>query len=119
MTKFWRFFISNGRGPMTCEPLGIQGHDVPLFESLARRYSLNQTSGVEIWRVEPASPAAKAGIREGDLLVGLAGRPTPDMDALHRLFPEGEPVEALLLRGDSRLERCVVPDPRPGAARRT
>jgi S1-C subfamily serine protease len=119
MSRYWRFFVSNGRGGQTCGRLGVTGHDVPLFASLARRLELSQASGVEVWEVEPDSPADHAGIEEDDILLALAGQPTPDLDALNRQLAqtaEGMPVTVLVLRGESKLGRWLVPYPSPDAA---
>jgi S1-C subfamily serine protease len=52
------------------------------------------------------SPAARAGIREGDLLIEAAGRPLTDSDALATILAEtGMPIELKIVRGDE--ERAV------------
>jgi S1-C subfamily serine protease len=112
MTKFWRNFISNGRGGFDCGHLGIEGHGVPIFPSLARRFDLIQSSGVEVWEVERGGPADQAGIQEGDIIVALAYSPTINVEKLRQLLrrlPVGVPLAVQLLRDERRLERWVVP----------
>jgi serine protease Do len=46
-----------------------------LTPELARHFSLKEKQGVLVRDVEPESPAAKAGLQRGDILLGLDGRP--------------------------------------------
>ncbi len=96
--------------------LGIHGRSVPIPRAIARRFELSQPSGVEILSVEPSGPAEQAGIEEEDIIVSLAEQPTGSIDDLHKLLmqlPVGIPAAAVLLRGERRLERWVVPDDYP------
>jgi diguanylate cyclase (GGDEF)-like protein len=68
--------------------------------------------GILIEQVLPGRPADAAGITGGDVLVAVAGQPTPSFaqfDALARSFRAGRAVELSLLRGDQRLTVTVVP----------
>jgi S1-C subfamily serine protease len=47
-------------------------------------YELPQSTGVRVMSVEPGSPAAQVGVREGDVIVGLDGVAIPSVDALHQ-----------------------------------
>jgi S1-C subfamily serine protease len=122
MTKFWRFFISNGEGGRVCARLGVRGYGVPVFTSLIERWHLRQTRAVEVWGVDAGSPAARAGLREGDLLLTVAEQPVPTVTQLRKLLtaiPDAMPIELTFLRGDNRLARWVVPDDNPNAVRRS
>jgi S1-C subfamily serine protease len=102
--------------------LGIHGRSVPIPKALARRFDLTQNAGVEILSVEPDAPADQAGIAIDDIIIALAEQPTPTIDDLHKLLmqlPVGVPSPIVLLRGERRLERWVVPDDYPEPARRT
>jgi S1-C subfamily serine protease len=68
--------------------LGLAGQNVPIPRSLVRHHSLAVTSGILVISVEPHSPAQRAGILPGDVIVGYAGRPLADIDDLHRLLVE-------------------------------
>jgi S1-C subfamily serine protease len=67
--------------------LGVAIAPAPLPPPLAER--LGQPRGVRIAHVEPGSPAQRAGLRVGDLLVSVAGDPVPDAQSLQRrMFAE-------------------------------
>jgi S1-C subfamily serine protease len=113
MTRFWRYFASNGKGSRRCSRLGIRGYSVPLLRSLASQLHLTQAAGVEVWRVVPNSPADEAGIQVGDILVTLADEPVPNLARLRKILrhmPVGFPVEIVLLRDEGRVQCWAVPD---------
>jgi S1-C subfamily serine protease len=102
--------------------LGVHCRAVPVPRAAQRRYDLAQEGAVEVLSVEPGSPADQAGIREEDLVVGLGEQPTTSVDDLHKLLtqlPVGVPSAVVLLRGDRRLERFVVPGEYPNPAPQT
>ncbi len=72
--------------------------------------------GALIQRVKPGSPAAAAGLLDGDVITEVDGRPTPSMGmlllALRRHQP-GETVRLLVLRGDRTLSIAVTLVERP------
>jgi S1-C subfamily serine protease len=96
--------------------LGLHGYDVPLPRALARRLGLEQASAVEVLAVETGGPADSAGLDEGDLVVALGDVPVTGIDALHKTLmqlPVGQPAEVVILRGERRLVRLVVPGEYP------
>ncbi len=62
--------------------LGISGRERPLYAREARHLTREQRMGVEVVELEPGGPAARAGIRPGDLVVALDGEPVTGMAAL-------------------------------------
>jgi len=92
--------------------LGLHGQAVPLPPALANKYQLTQKNAVAVMAVEPNGPADEAGILEQDLIVALGDEPATSVDDLHKLLmllPVGIPATVMLMRGERRLERMVVP----------
>ena len=91
--------------------IGVAGQNVPLLRHLVRRHTLPVTSGILVLSVEPNSPAQRAGVRPGDVLVGYAGRTVAGIDDLHRLLVEeqvGIPAPLRVLRGGEILDLDIV-----------
>ena len=64
--------------------LGVGGMTVALDRRVALAFGLGQSHAVRVSSVEPASPAAQAGLREGDLIVGIDGIAIDSVDRLHQ-----------------------------------
>jgi S1-C subfamily serine protease len=64
--------------------LGVAGQTQDLHRRVVLTYELPQATGVRVMSVEPGSPAAQVGVREGDVIVGLDGVAIPSVDALHQ-----------------------------------
>ena len=91
--------------------IGVAGQNVPLGRLLVRRHTLSVTSGMLVLSVESHSPAQRAGVRPGDVLVGYAGRPVAGLDDLHRLLVEeqvGRAAPLLVIRGGEILTLALV-----------
>jgi S1-C subfamily serine protease len=68
--------------------LGVAGQNVPLHRRVVRYHELPHETGVFVVSTEPDSPAAAAGLRDGDLIVAYGERPVAGIDDLHRLLTE-------------------------------
>src|SRR5207253_1512906 len=64
--------------------LGIAGATVPLPRRYARHFGFSNELAVRIESVERDSPASRAGLQTGDLLVEFEGKPVNGIDALYR-----------------------------------
>ena len=96
--------------------LGLVGQNVPLPRSLVRFYNLGVDTGVQVASVEPGSPAERAGLQEGDVIVGFGDQPVPNIDALHTLLTEnqvGVAAPVTLIRYPEKLVVAVVPGETP------
>jgi S1-C subfamily serine protease len=62
--------------------LGVGGQNVPLHRRLVRYHDLPNESAVLVVHVEPKSPADRAGLMEGDLLVAFNGETIASIDDL-------------------------------------
>ena len=96
--------------------LGLGMQPVRLPESLKQSLNLPRTSGVIIVAVEANSPAERASLLIGDVLVALDGVPvsdTADVQAL--LGPErvGTAVSASIIRAGLLTERVIMIGERP------
>lgn len=89
--------------------LGIGGQNVPLHQRLAVLLKLPTDRGVLVISVDAESPAAKAGVREGDIVVALGDHPTPDMETLNRFLAELPPGTETRLTLVRHLEKLTVP----------
>ena len=105
--------IKDGR--VTRGFLGIAANSRPLPVAFVRRKGLSAASGVEVLGVESGSPAQRAGLREGDIILEIDGAPIPDVDALHRLLSDEAVGEAMSVRLIRRGEIETV-ELTPGAA---
>jgi S1-C subfamily serine protease len=96
--------------------LGIHGQTAPVHPRIARHLGLKNSQGVLVLNVEADSPAARAGLREGDLLVGFKNHAITSLDDLQRLLVGSEiGVQSALaiVRHTFRLELDVVPRETP------
>jgi serine protease Do len=102
--------------------LGVQIKDI-VDRDLAARLGVEKDGGVLITVVFDNSPAAKAGMQEGDVIVSLAGKPIKESRQLQYVvagLPLGKPVEIVVMRdGKSvKLQVTIVEQPaRFGASR--
>jgi S1-C subfamily serine protease len=66
--------------------LGVGGSTTVLPRRVVSALTLEGNGAVRVDVVERGSPAALAGLREGDLIVGFDGQPVPTVDRLHQLL---------------------------------
>jgi S1-C subfamily serine protease len=93
--------------------IGVEAQSAPLHRRLVRFYDLPQESGVIVTAVTENSPAKKAGLREGDVIIALDGKPIAGVDDLHRLLTDARVgVNSLLtiLRWTEKMELKVAPE---------
>jgi S1-C subfamily serine protease len=96
--------------------VGLGGQDIPLHRRVVRFHHLATDGGVMVIQVEPGSPAARAGLHDGDIIVEFAGTPIERMDELYKLLTEdrvGNAEEIVVLRGRDKLALLITPEERP------
>jgi len=98
--------------------IGVAGQNVPIHQRVVRFHRLSVERGVLVVGVEPNSPGHRAGLREGDVIVGFKGEPVATIDELHRRLVAkeigvGSPLT--IVRHTEKLELFIVPEelPRP------
>jgi S1-C subfamily serine protease len=69
--------------------LGVGGSTVPLHRRVVLAHGLAQQQGVRVSSVEKDSPADRAGLHEGDVLIGLDGVVIDSVDRLHQTLDAG------------------------------
>jgi S1-C subfamily serine protease len=89
--------------------IGVAGQDVPLHRRVIRFYGLPVETGVLVIDVEKDSPAARADIRQGDLIIGFNETPVPSIAALHKLLLGGEIGVQSVLTVIRHTEKLRVP----------
>ena len=87
--------------------LGVRIRDLSEQEmdDIAGRHGLGEGFGVFIVEVMPDTPASRAGVRPGDVIVALDGRPVTDTRLLQRLIaraPTDSDVRLTVLRREGR-----------------
>ena len=94
------------RGESAARPrLGIAVAPSHVARHLRRAVGLPDRDGILVRGVEEESPAERAGIREGDLIVSAAGSPITDPDELHAVLAKASAgkLEVGLVRGAAEL----------------
>ena len=91
--------------------IGVGGQNVSLPRLAVRAHRLIQPSGVLITTVESGSPAARAGVQPGDIVVAFDGRPVHGIDDLHRVLTGdriGARATLAVVRKADRLELSII-----------
>jgi S1-C subfamily serine protease len=99
-------------GKIRRSSIGVAGQDVPLHRRVVRFYKLAEETGVMVVGVEAGSPAARAGLLEGDVIVEADGNPVRHIDDLHKLMTEdrvGVPVRFTVIRRTEKVDVVVTP----------
>jgi S1-C subfamily serine protease len=92
--------------------IGVAGQQTTVPRALARANQIAVSSGVLVVSLEENSPASRAGLRKGDVILGFGGTPVSGIDDLHRLLSDdriGVPAPLVVLRRGERRQLVVVP----------
>lgn len=92
--------------------LGIAGAERPLPRPQVRALGLDLERAVEVADVTAQGPAARAGVRKGDLMVRANGEAVGSVDDLHRILAGwtfGETLEVSVIRNGQTLELSMIP----------
>ena len=83
---------------------------------MPRALHLESDSAVQVAVVEEGSPAARASLREFDLIVSVNDQPVASVDDLHQWlsqWPIGHPLTLTIVRGAELIRRDLVPSEAP------
>ena len=83
-------------GKVTRGRLGVRIQ--PMTKELAQSFRLKEPDGALIALVEPGSPADKAGLKPGDVVLEYNGQPIDDTNKLPRLVAATKPGQSATLR---------------------
>ena len=93
--------------------IGVIGQNVPIHRRVVRYHRLAAESGVLVAGLEPGSPARRAGLQEGDVIVAFAGEPVFGIDELHRHLVArviGIPSQITVVRHTEKLDLVITPE---------
>jgi len=106
-------------GSVTRGWIGVEVQDIT--PELAESFKLGDTRGVLIAGVVRGGPAERAGVKPGDVLVEVQGRPVPDsfemLNTVAATRP-GDIAKLTVLRGGERLNLDLTVGRRPSVKRR-
>jgi len=93
--------------------IGVAGQNVPIHRRVVVFHRLAADQGILVSGIEPGSPARRAGLREGDVIVSFGGETVSGIDELHRHLVAGvigvaSPVT--VLRHTEKLDLVVTPE---------
>ena len=101
--------LANG-GKVVRGLIGVQGEDLPLSEST--KLNLAKTGAVRVSLISDGLPAAKAGLKVGDIIVALDGKPFENWNELRLAISRHKPGEVLTINfirdGRGSLTRVTV-----------
>lgn len=97
--------------------IGIAGQNIPLPRRIAYVHGLPISTAVLVNEVYSGSPASKAGLASGDIIVRFADQNTAGIDELHRLLTAdaaNRSIPMVILRGAEKTTLTIVPLPKEG-----
>ncbi|HYA15867.1 MAG TPA: PDZ domain-containing protein, partial [Bryobacteraceae bacterium] len=89
---------------------------IEMTPARARELKLPNENGVEIKRVDEGSPAAKAGLRENDVILEVNGKPVEEVDQFLRPIAEaaeGTKVNLTVWRNNAKMTVTATLESRP------
>ncbi|HXX88154.1 MAG TPA: trypsin-like peptidase domain-containing protein [Candidatus Acidoferrum sp.] len=92
--------------------LGIISNTVSIPQEIATQAHIDQDTGVMIFSVESGTPAKKAGLTMGDVIVRFNEKPVTSFYDLPRLLADdviGRKTKLLILRGEKLVETTIIP----------
>src|SRR6266853_436134 len=92
--------------------IGVAGQNVPLHRRVVRFYDLPLETGVLVVSIEKKSPAQRAGLREGDIIIAFNDQPIGSVHDLHKILVGeqiGVSASLTVIRHIEKLELPILP----------
>jgi len=92
--------------------IGVAGQNVPIHRRIVRYYGLPLETGVLVVSVEKNSPAERAGLREGDLIIAFNDQTIGNVHHLHKVLVGeqiGVSAKLTVVRHAEKLELSILP----------
>jgi S1-C subfamily serine protease len=99
-------------GKVKRSSIGVGGQNVRLHQNVRRKHELMSPGGVLVLAIEDGSPAQKAELIEGDVIVEFNNQPINGIDDLHRILTEdliGKKAEVLIIRAGETMTLDITP----------
>ena len=96
--------------------IGVGGQNTKLHRRVVRFFNLPVETGLLVLNLEPGSPAGRAELREGDVIVEFDGHPIAGIDDLHKFLTEsqiGKRSMLTVIRHIEKVTLVVVPEESP------
>ena len=93
--------------------IGVAGQNIELPRRVARFHNLPAEGGVMVVSAERNSPAERAGLREGDVIIGYGNHSVATIDDLHRLLTDDQvalTVPLAILRRSEKMIVNIIPE---------
>jgi S1-C subfamily serine protease len=93
--------------------IGLGGQNVFLHRRIVRFYHLPVESGILVVSIEDNSPAHRAGLLEGDVIISFNDQPMAGIDDLHKVLTEekvGVRASLTIIRRSEKLVLDIVPE---------
>lgn len=92
--------------------MGVAGQNVDLPQRTLRKFELLESGGILILDVSIDSPARKAGLKRGDVLIGISGERIASIEALVQFLTEeaiGQVISLRVIRDDQEMFTTMTP----------
>ena len=93
--------------------IGVAGQSIPLPRRLVHHHKIPGEGGILVLSLETQGPGHRAGLHEGDVIIGFDDQPISGIDDLHKLLTEerlGVKVPLTILRGTEKLTLLILPE---------
>ena len=93
--------------------IGVAGQNVSIHRRVVRFHQLAVEQGILVAGLEPGSPASRAGLREGDIIIAFEGQPVAGIDELHHHLVAkaiGVSSRITVIRRTEKLDLVVTPE---------